>query len=86
MELRPSTTSFPCPGVLIPQSNIIEWHWDKTDIRYSAEAHIYCSAQPSVFSHIVLNVDFFFQNSSIKQFLCAVVVAESCLLSSEKNE
>ena len=55
-------------------------------MRYSAEAHIYFSAQPSVFSHIVINVDvstFFY--SSIKRFLCEVVVAESCLLSSDKK-
>ena len=33
---------------------------DKTDMRYSAETHTYCSEQPSVFSHIVLNVDILF--------------------------
>ena len=57
-------------------------------MRYSAEAHIYGYAQPSVFSHIVLNVDvsnFGSFNSSIKRLLCAVVVAESCLLSSKKE-
>ena len=57
MELIPSTTSLPCPGALIPLSIINEYHWDKTDISYSAEAHLYCSAQTSVFSHIVLNSD-----------------------------
>ena len=28
---------------------------DVTDLRYSAEAHLYFSAQASVFSHIVRN-------------------------------
>ena len=28
---------------------------NETGIIYSAEAHLYCSAQPSVFSHILLN-------------------------------
>ena len=28
---------------------------NETCIRYSAEAHLYCLAQPSVFSHIVIN-------------------------------
>ena len=28
---------------------------NETDIRYSAESNIYCSEQPSVFSHIVVN-------------------------------
>ena len=60
----------------------------KTDIRYSAEAHIYWSAQISVFSHIILNVDvstFCSFKSSIKRLLCAVVVAASCLLSYENG-
>ena len=88
MALRTSTTYLPCTGTLIPQSTIIEWHWDKTDMRYSAEAHQYCSAQPSVFTHIVINADvstFGFLNSLIKYLTCAVVVAESCFLSSEKK-
>ena len=55
-------------------------------MRYSADAHLYCSAQPSEFSHIVLNVDVrFFLNSSIKSLLCAVVVEAYCLMSSDKN-
>ena len=87
MAVRLSTTSLSCPGALIPQSNIIYWPWDKTDMRYSYVAHIYCSAQPSVFSHIVLNVDVSnCFNSSIKSFLCAVVVTESCFLSSDKKK
>ena len=57
MALIPSTTSLPFPGVLITQSIIIELLWDKNDMRYSDGTHIYCSAQPSVFSHIVLNVE-----------------------------
>ena len=66
----------------------MEDNWDKTDIRYSAEAHTYCSAQPSVFSHIELNVyvsTFGYSNSSIKCFLCAAVVAVSYLLSYDKK-
>ena len=58
-------------------------------MRYGTEAHIYCSAQPSVFFYIVLNVDvsnFYFLNGPIKYLLCAVVVTASCLISSEKNE
>ena len=88
MELRPSTNYFPWTGAIIPLSIIIEKHGDKTDIRYSAEAHLYCSAQPSIFTHIVLSVDvstFFPFNSSIKHLLCAVVVAAYCLLSSDKK-
>ena len=48
---------------------------------------MYCSAQPSVFSHIVLNdvVNTLFLSDDINRFLCAVVVAESCLLSSDKK-
>ena len=60
MELRTSTTSLTCPGLLIPRSNIFDRSWDKTYMRYSAEAHLYCSAQPEVFSHIVPNVDISF--------------------------
>ena len=55
---------------------------------YNAEAHICCSAQPSVFYHIVLNAEvntFPSFNSSIKRLLCAVVVEAFCLLSSDKN-
>ena len=56
---------------------------------YSAEEHLYCSAQPSVFSHIVLNDDannFRSFNSSTERLLFGVVVAASFLISSEKNE
>ena len=88
MALRTSTTSLPCPGALIPRSIIIELNWYKTDIRYSAEAHQYCSAQPSVFFHILPNFDVstLFLNSTIKRLMCAVVVAASCLLSPDKKE
>ena len=90
MALRPSTTSLTCTVSLIPQSIIIEKHWGKTDIRYSAEAHIYCSAQPSVFSHIVLNDSantFISFNGSIRRLLCAVVVeAYFCYHQTKKNE
>ena len=88
MALIPSTTYMPCPGSLIPQESLIKWHLYKTDIRYSAEAHLYLSAQPSVFSHIVLNFDvsdFCSFNSSIKRLICAVVVAAYCFLSSDKK-
>ena len=88
MSLIPSTTYFPCPGALIPRSTIIEWRWYKNDIIYSVVAHIYCSAQPSVSSHIysmLTSVVFVFDNS-IKQLLCAVVVVASCFLSSYKKE
>ena len=87
MALRPLTTTLPLPGAITPRSIIIDKNWYKIDISYSAEAHLYCSAQPSVFSHIVLNVDvstFCYFSSSIKSFLCAVLVAASCLLSFEK--
>ena len=88
MSLIPSTTSLPWPGALIPRSIIIEKSWDKTEIRYSAEAYIYCSAKPSVFYHVVLNVDvstFCSFNSSVKRLMCVVVVVASCFLSSGKN-
>ena len=72
--------------------NSINYNWvtlGQNYIRYSAEARIYCSAQPSLFPHIVLNVDvstFCYFNSSIKRLMCAVVVAASCFLSSDKKE
>ena len=65
MGLIPPTTSLPWQGALIPQSNIIEWHWYKT--------HLYCSAQPSKFPHIVLNVDvsnFFKQSNKTFSVYC----------------
>ena len=89
MALRPLATSFPWPDALIPRSILIEKHWNKNYIRYSAEAHLYCSTKPSVFYHIVLNVDigtFCSFNISIKCLICAVVVTASFLLSSEKKE
>ena len=76
MILRPSTTSLPCTGALIPWPIVIEWLWDKTGIRYSAEAHLYCSAQPSSFYHIVLNADvniFFFKQSNQTFDVCGII-------------
>ena len=49
---------------------------------------MYCSAQPSVFSHIVLNDvvnPFLFLINDINRLLCDVVVVASCLLSSDKK-
>ena len=49
---------------------------------------MYCLAQTSLFSHIVLKyvVNIFFSLSNeINRLLCALVVSESCLLLSEKN-
>ena len=57
-------------------------------MRYIAEAHLYCSAQPSIFSHISLNDDvntFLSFKSSIKRLLDVLVVVESCFLSSYKK-
>ena len=88
MALIPSTISVTYIGALIPQSIITEWYYYITYIRYITEAHIYCSAQPSVFSHILLNDEvnnFLSFKSSRKCFLCEVVVASSCLLSSDKK-
>ena len=50
-------------------------------MRYSAEAHLYCSARPSVFSNILLDDDFkhFYFENSIKRFMCGVVVEASGL-------
>ena len=45
----------PYLGSLIPISIITDEHWNITDIRYSIEAHIYCSAKLLVFFHIVIN-------------------------------
>ena len=59
-----------------------------TYISYSAEAHMHCSEKPSVFSHIVLNDvvnDFLSLRNEIKRLLCSVVVAASCLISSDKK-
>ena len=80
MALRPLTTYLRFPGALTPQSIIFEKHWEKIDISYRAEVNLYCSAQPSVFSQIVIKYDannFFLLNSSIKRLLCAGVV-EAC--------
>ena len=57
MTLRPLNTSFSCPGTLIPQSIITDSNWYINDKSYSAEAHLYLSAQPSVFYHIVINAE-----------------------------
>ena len=49
---------------------------------------MYCLAQPSVFSYILLNdavITFFSLSNEIKHLLCAVVVAASCLLLSDKK-
>ena len=49
---------------------------------------MYCSAQPSVFSHILLNDVFnthLLLSNYINNLLCAVVVAASCLISSDKK-
>ena len=83
MDLISPTTYFPYTGELISRSIITEKHCDITDVRYSAEAHIYCSAQPSVFFHIVLNDDvntFLSFSSSTKKLLCELVVSAYCLL------
>ena len=59
------------------------------DLRYIADAYIYCSEQPSVFTHIVLNDDvniYFSFNSSIKFVLFEVVVVESFLISADKKD
>ena len=56
---------------------------NETDIRYSAESRMYCSAQPSVFSHILINdiVNTFFSlRNEGKLLLCAVLVAASSLI------
>ena len=61
---------------------IYNWH------EVSAEEHLCFSAQPSLFSHIVLNDvfnNFFSLVNETKRFLCAVVIAASCLLFSDKN-
>ena len=66
----------------------MEYVCDIADIRYSAEAHMYCLSHPSVFSHIVLNdvVNMFlFLSNEINALLCAVVVAASCFLLSDKK-
>ena len=52
--------------------------WDKIDNKYNSFAHIYCSAHPSIFSHIVLLLVckiFFCCNSCNRCLLCAAVVA-----------
>ena len=49
---------------------------------------MYCSAQPSVFSQIVLNGvvnTFLYLRNEINRLMCAVVVAASCLLLSDKK-
>ena len=87
MALRPSTTYLPCPCALIQQSIITELYCGTNDTRCSTEANLYISAQPLVFLNAVLNDDVnkFYSIISIKHFMCEVVVAASCLLSSDKK-
>ena len=52
-------------------------------------AHYWCSAQPSLFYHILINFEeimFHCFNNSMISLMCMTVVAESCLLLSEKND
>ena len=89
MTLRPSTTYQPCPGTLMPRLIITENECDNIAIRYNAVAHLYWSAKSSVFSYIVMNVlDIMLRsfNNLITFFLHAIVVEESCSMSSKKNE
>ena len=87
MSFRPYNNYIPFPGVLITRSVITENSCDNIDISYNALANLYCLAQESVFSHIILNVLYIllrcFKNSIMPLF-CAIVVAEYCLLLSEK--
>ena len=49
---------------------------------------MYCSSQPTVFLHIILNdvVNTFLSLANeIKRLMCVVLVAASCLLSSDKK-
>ena len=49
---------------------------------------MYCSAQPSLFPHILLNDvvnNFLCLSNDLKRFLCAVVVAAYCLILSDKK-
>ena len=89
MALWPYTTSLPWPDVLIPRSIITEKSCNNIDIRYNAVAHLYCSAQPYVFYHILIIVFCImlrFFNNSMMRLMCAVVVTEYCLMSSDNNE
>ena len=88
VSFKPSTTSLPCPGDPTPLSIMMLYECAKIDNKYSAVAQQYYSAQPSLFSHIVLmsaNNIVLFCNRSIICLLCSDVVAESCLVSTDKN-
>ena len=70
MALITSTTSLPCTGALMSRSIINEYHYDIPDMRYSEGEHLY----------------YLSLSREIKHFLCAVIMAESCLISSDKRE
>ena len=54
--LRPSTTSLKFPGAFIPWPIITEHLCDNMDNNYNTVAHIYSSAQTSVFYHSVIKL------------------------------
>ena len=69
------------------QSIIIELRWDKIYMRYSAEAYIYCSVQPSVFSYILLNVEVsFFLKQTNQTFAVYSSNVSIFFLSPDKKE
>ena len=85
---RPYTTSLLCPGALIPYSIFLLWDSNNTDNKNRAVLHLQCSAQPSIFFHLLLTPSpkhLFFHNSIIF-LICAAAVAESFFLLLDINE
>ena len=86
--LKPWTTSLPFHGDPKSQPVMMLYVSDYIDNKYSAFAQWYCSAQPSVFSHVVLmsaNSTVRFCKKSILFSMCSAVVLISCLMSSDKK-
>ena len=53
VAFSPSTTLFTLPGALIEWSIIIPYEDYNTFIKYISKSHLYCSAQPLVYSQTV---------------------------------
>ena len=87
VSLRPSASSFTWTVYPTQRTIIMSYEWDNIENKYNAVSHLYFSEHIFVFSHIVLMVVcriFRCCSNCNRCLLCAAVVVESCLLSSEK--
>ena len=85
---KPSTTSLTCTGAPTPLSIIMLYAWNNIYNKYNSVSHMYWSAHPSVFSHLLILFvikTFLFCNSSTIGLLCSDAVAEYFLISSDKK-